>query len=108
MDFIKNIARKKIKAAPAGPNDAKREKAQMQVWGKVTNASGKTIEATWTGPEGYTFTAHAALLITRRVLNGDFKTGFHTPSRLYGQDLSLEVAGTERKVIGMTNKSNDE
>ena len=98
-NFVKNMARKKIHAAPAGPNDAKREKAQMQVWGKVTNAIGKSVSATWMGPEGYTFTAHAALIITKRVLNGNFTTGFHTPAGLYGQDLAMEVAGTERQLL---------
>ena len=99
LEFVENIARKKVKAAPAGPSDSRREKSQMQVWGKVINAAGKSLEATWMGPEGYTFTAHAALLITQKVLNGNYKIGFQTPSRLYGQDLSMEISGTSRNII---------
>ncbi len=96
MEFVKNTFRKKIKSKPAGPNDTSREKAQMQVWGKVTNAAGQSIEGTWVGPEGYTFTAHAALCIAKKVLSGNYKIGFHTPSRLYGADLAMEIEGTKR------------
>lgn len=99
LEWVKNQARKKIKAAPAGPSDTRRAKSTMQVWGKVTNSKGQKIEATWTGPEGYTFTAHSALLVTQKVLKGQFKVGFHTPSSLYGQDIAMEVKDTKRQII---------
>jgi short subunit dehydrogenase-like uncharacterized protein len=91
LEFVKNKARAKVKARPAGPSDQKREKSKMQVWGKVTNAEGKTLEANWLGLEGYTFTALSALHITREVLNGNFKTGFQTPAGLYGADLVFKI-----------------
>lgn len=97
-EFVKNFFRKQIKAKPAGPSDSKRDKSKMQVWGKVTNAQGKSIEATWIGPEGYTFTAHSALIIVKKVLESNFKTGFYTPSKLYGQDLAMEIENTKRQL----------
>lgn len=99
MEFVKNIFRNQIKAKPAGPNDARREKSKMQVWGKVTNANGQSVEATWIGPEGYTFTAHSALIITKKILEGNFKVGFQTPSKLYGHDLAMEIENTKRQLI---------
>jgi short subunit dehydrogenase-like uncharacterized protein len=89
-EMVKNIFRKKIKAQPAGPSDSRRAKSKMQVWGKVTDAQGKSIEATWIGPEGYTFTAFSALTIVKKVLEGHFEIGFHTPSQLYFDDMALE------------------
>jgi len=41
-------------------------------------------------------TAHTALLIAKRILNGDLKPGFQTPSMAYGADLILEVPGVVR------------
>lgn len=98
-DIVKNYFRKKISAKPAGPSDSKRDKAKMQVWGKVTNEKGQYIEANWIGPEGYTFTAHSALLVVKKVLDGNFKPGFQTPSKLYGQDLAMEIEQTKRQIM---------
>jgi short subunit dehydrogenase-like uncharacterized protein len=95
-DFIKNWARKLINSRAVGPSDEARAGSSMQVWGRVANAAGQTVEATWVGPEGYTFTAHSALLVTQRVLNGHVQAGFHTPAGLFGPDLAMEVAGTKR------------
>jgi len=47
-------------------------------------------------PEGYTLTAATAVNIAEKVLNGNFKTGFMTPSLAYGSDLILETEGTKR------------
>jgi len=48
------------------------------------------------GPEGYTLTALTALAVVERVLTGDVKAGFQTPSRVYGADFILGVPGVER------------
>jgi short subunit dehydrogenase-like uncharacterized protein len=98
MDFMKNRLRKKIKSRPAGPDDAIREKARSLVWGEVSNGK-ETISATWSGVEGYTFTARSALLITQKIYQGNWKKGFKTPGMMYGADLVMEVEGGVRKMI---------
>ena len=45
-----------------------------------------------TTPEGYTLTALTSLEIVRRVLAGQGKPGFQTPSRVFGADF---IAGFE-------------
>ncbi len=99
MDFMKNRLRKKIKSRPSGPEDAVREKARSLVWGEVSNGK-ETIAATWSGLEGYTFTAHSALLITQKIYQNNWKKGFKTPGMMYGADLVMEVEGSVRKMIG--------
>ena len=97
-EFGKNRLRNKIKARPAGPNDKSREKSNSLVWGEVSN--GKTTwAATWSGLEGYTFTAHSALLITQKTMNGNWQKGFKTPAMMYGADLAMEIAGSTRADI---------
>jgi len=39
------------------------------------------------------------LMITKKVLAGDYKPGFQTPAGAYGADLILELEDTIRKDI---------
>jgi hypothetical protein len=55
-----------------------------------------TFSATSSGLEGYTFTAHSALLITQKTMNGNWQKGFKTPAMMYGVDLEMEVQGSVR------------
>lgn len=99
MEWFKNMARRRIKKGPAGPSERKRLKARTVVWGRVSNANGQHKEARLITPEGYTLTAISSLLITKKVLNGDCKTGFQTPAGCYGADLVMEVEGVVREEV---------
>ena len=50
-------------------------------------------------PEGYTLTAMTSLEIVRRVLAGDAKPGFQTPSSVFGADFITEFDGCVRTDI---------
>ena len=93
MEWVRNIIKKKIAQRPAGPNDEQRSKAIGYVWGKATNAAGQTATAGLCGPEGYTITLHATLLIAQKILNGQLATGYQTPAKVYGAGLIGEVPG---------------
>jgi hypothetical protein len=41
-------------------------------------------------------TALTTVEIMKRILNGDFKTGFQTPSLTYGADFILQFDGVKR------------
>lgn len=99
LPFVKARAIRQIKSKPAGPDDAKRARSTSLVWGEVTNASGTTKTVRLTGPEGYTMTAHASLIITGKVLEKSFKTGYQTPAGCYGEDLIMEVPGMTREDV---------
>ncbi len=93
-NFVRNIIRKKIKAKPAGPSDEQRQKSSSLVWGEVRNASGKKLTAGISCLDGYTLTAHSSLLISKKILEGNFKAGYQTPAGCYGENLVMEVPGT--------------
>lgn len=95
--FVRNLVQKKINNSPAGLEDAKREKSSSLVWGQVKDASGNTKTARLSGPDAYTLTAYSTLLITRKALDGNFKTGYQTPANAYGEDLVLEIKGVKRE-----------
>lgn len=75
------------KIPPGGPSDEERARGKTLLWGEASDDAGNRIEERLTVPEGYTTTALTALEITRRILAGDLKPGFQTPSMAYGPDL---------------------
>jgi short subunit dehydrogenase-like uncharacterized protein len=97
--FMRNRLLRKIRSGPPGPSDAERERNRSLVWGQVRDDAGKSVEARLRGPEGYTFTAHAALMIARRILAGDWKAGYQTPAGCYGADLVMDIPGVERTLV---------
>lgn len=99
LPFVKASSIRKIKARPAGPDDARRERSRSLVWGEVTNAAGEQRSARLHGPEGYTLTAMSSLIITRKILEGAFKAGYQTPAGCYGEDLILELPNVHREDI---------
>jgi len=98
LSFVRNYYKRKIKKMPAGPDDAMRAKAKSLVWGEVTNDQNEQMSATIQGPEGYTLTAISSLLITQKVLSGNYKSGYQTPAACYGADLVLEIDGVTRSI----------
>jgi len=86
-----------IRNRAPGPSDAARASGGTVVMGMVEDGQGKKAVARWTGPDGYTLTAHASLNAVARLLAGGIATGFQTPSRAFGPDFSLEPAGTSRE-----------
>ncbi|MCW3108007.1 MAG: Saccharopine dehydrogenase [Segetibacter sp.] len=98
--FVRMLVKKKIDNQPPGLDDIKREKASSLVWGQVSDNAGKVKTARLSGPDAYTLTAISTLLITRKVLGGDFKTGYQTPAGAYGEDLVMEIPGVKREVVG--------
>jgi short subunit dehydrogenase-like uncharacterized protein len=94
-EFVRNIIRKKIKAKPAGPSDEQRKNSSSLVWGEASNASGEKITACISCLDGYTLTARSSLIISKKILEGNFKTGYQTPAGCYGENLIMEVPGTK-------------
>ena len=48
------------------------------------------------GPEGYAFTALAALALAEKALDGEAVAGFQTPAKAFGPDFVLDIAGVTR------------
>ncbi|MEO6540927.1 MAG: hypothetical protein ABIN74_08065, partial [Ferruginibacter sp.] len=95
-NFVRNMIRKKIKARPAGPSDEQRQKSSSLVWGEISNGSGKKLNACISCFDGYTLTAHSSLLIAKKILEGNFKTGYQTPAGCYGDNLVMEIPNTKQ------------
>ena len=94
---IKALLAGAIRRRPPGPSDQARATGSTVVVGEVSAPGGQIVRARFTGPEGYTFTAIAAVNAMVRVLRGEVEPGFQTPARAFGPDFSLQVPGTRRE-----------
>jgi short subunit dehydrogenase-like uncharacterized protein len=80
-----------------GPTDADRAAGRTTVYGEATDATGRRAVSLLRGPDVYALTALAAVEIVERVLRGDAKPGWQTPSTAYGPDLPLALPGVTRE-----------
>ncbi|MCC5944643.1 MAG: saccharopine dehydrogenase NADP-binding domain-containing protein [Bernardetiaceae bacterium] len=99
LSAVKNLLGKVVRARVSGPDATARAEGHSLFWAEVRNSQDEVFRAMLRTPEGYTLTALTAVAITERVLKGDYKIGFQTPSRAYGADFILEFEGTERIVL---------
>lgn len=94
-DTVKNLFRKKIDQRPEGPDEDQRKTGTSNIWGRVENEEGDNIEAAFQTAEGYRLTAEMSLHIAKKVVQGDMKPGYQTPSSLYGWELIFEHPDTQ-------------
>jgi short subunit dehydrogenase-like uncharacterized protein len=92
---VKDYLLKQIDKKPAGPSEEKRTNSKMFLWGKVCDGHTEKTSLLET-MNGYALTAKTSVLIAQKILSGNFKTGFQTPSMAYGAELILEVEGSKR------------
>jgi short subunit dehydrogenase-like uncharacterized protein len=93
---VMGLLKQRVQSGPPGPTEEERVKGVSYLWVMVEDGSGGRAESRLQTPEGYTLTALASLLIVRKVLGGQVRPGFQTPSSAYGPDLVLEIPGTVR------------
>lgn len=76
-----------------GPDEQQRMNSFMLLWAEVESADGRRYALRAKVPEGYTFTAVAALASVKRVLRGDCGKGALTPSLAFGADFLDSLPG---------------
>ncbi|HEY0679827.1 MAG TPA: saccharopine dehydrogenase NADP-binding domain-containing protein [Chitinophagaceae bacterium] len=97
--FVRSFIKKKIDRRAPGPTDEQRTNAKALIWGQVTDNKGEKISARMSCPDGYTLTMLASLVISKKILDGNYKAGYQTPASAYGEDLILEIPGVKREEI---------
>ena len=81
---------------PSGPTKKQNETGFSLMVGEMRDAK-QIVRAKLRVPEGYQITAFTTVEIMKRILNGGLKTGFQTPSLVYGADFILQFDGVERE-----------
>ncbi len=98
-DFMRNLIRKIINKQSPGPDDATRATSVSLIRAEVRNAKGEKVVAVMQTPEAYALTASSMLLVSQKILNGNFKPGYQTPATAYGENLVMELEGVYRSEL---------
>jgi short subunit dehydrogenase-like uncharacterized protein len=94
-DFVKWFIGKFF--AP-GPSAEKNQTGFSLLIAEATDGN-QAVRAKLRTPEAYYLTALTSVEIVKRILDGNLKAGFQTPSRVYGADFILQFAGVTREVL---------
>lgn len=88
---VRRVAQAAIERFVPGPTRHERDTARTEVWGRVTDASGRALEGRLTVAEGYAFTALSAVAAVERLMAGEVGPGAHAPASAFGADFVLEL-----------------
>ena len=83
-------------ANPHGPSRRRNETGFNLMVGEMRDKN-QVVRTKLRVPEGYWLTMLATVEIMKRILNGDYKPGFQTPSLAYGTDFIMQFDGVERE-----------
>ena len=93
---VKGTLKQALRLMRSGPTEERRRNGFNLIVGEARNDVGGSVSSKLKTPEGYSLTALATVEIMERILNGDLKPGFQTPSLAYGSDFILGFEGVER------------
>lgn len=82
-----------------GPDEEERATGRSYVWGEARSSEGSWVQGRLVAPEGYAFTAVAAVECVRRTLGGGVAPGAWTPARAFGPALVEELPGVETEPL---------
>ena len=99
MQFAQSFLKAQIARMPEGPSDEVLRTGRRVLVGVVTNGNGENARARVTTAQGNVLTAQAGVEIARRVIAGEVKAGFQTPSLVYGPDFILQFEGAAREEL---------
>lgn len=98
LGVVQSALAKQIEKKVKGPTAQMRESGKSYLWGKVTDAAGKSVESTLDTPEGYHLTMKTGVDIALRVQAGEVKPGYQTPAKAFGPDYVVKFEPTAFKL----------
>jgi len=90
------VLKQALRLVRSGPTEERRRNGFSLFIGEAVNNKGTSVSSKLKTPEGYTLTALTTVEIMKRILDGDLRAGFQTPSLAYGTDFILGFEGVER------------
>jgi short subunit dehydrogenase-like uncharacterized protein len=95
VDAVRRQAERLIEARVEGPDAAARQEHRSHIWAEARAADGRSAQAWLNIPEGYAFTAVAAVRAVEETLARK-PQGAHTPAVAFGADFVLSIEGCLR------------
>ena len=94
---VKRILKWAVDIGLKGPTAERRKSASAIFVGEVIGQKGERLVSKLITPEGYTCTALTTVEIMKRILRGELKPGFQTPSMAYGSNFIMQFEGVRRE-----------
>ncbi len=91
--FIQKVIKSIISTFVKGPNNLKREKSKIVVWGEVKDKNNKSVKGMFSIGNGYDVTASGAIEAVVHLLNNTEDSGFYTPALLLGTSILKKLPG---------------
>ncbi len=95
VEAIRHGAERLIEARVHGPDETARHEHRSHLWAEARAADGRRAQAWLDLPEGYAFTAVAAVRAIEQTLARGPR-GAHTPAGAFGADFVLSIEGCLR------------
>jgi short subunit dehydrogenase-like uncharacterized protein len=92
--LVQSLLKRAVGRLP-GPSAETRAKTRGQLWGRVTDGSGKTATGTITTLDPYDLTADSVVRIAQRLGTGTIAPGAYTPSQALGADFVRDLDGSK-------------
>jgi len=86
LNAVQNFLKARVDKSVTGPDENKRAKAKVAVWGEARNAKGEVKTAYVKTQNGYDVTATGPIAIIKHLLANEVSNGSITPSILMGKD----------------------
>lgn len=101
---IQQLLAKQIEKRVKGSDEQTRSRGRSQLWGRVTDDAGNSVEGTLVTLEGYRLTAEASVESTMRLLEGTL-SGALTPSMAFGSRFIEEFDDSDLQIEGDAKES---
>jgi short subunit dehydrogenase-like uncharacterized protein len=100
---VQRMLTRRVDRGQAGPSEETRERVRSHFWGRVTDATGHSVEGTLETPEGYKLTVMTSLECVKRIVAGQGKDGplppgAHTPSTAFGAGFIKGFEGCDLRI----------
>lgn len=95
LGFVRGLLHAALKLGWAGPSERGRQASYVTIVAEIEDADGRRAAARLHAPDPYGFTAKAVTKVATRVLRGDLKVGYQTPSSAYGAAFVRQFEGVE-------------
>ena len=89
--FVRFLLNLSLVLGRPGPSEDVRRSSSVTIIAEIGHEDGKRATARLHVPDPYGFTARTVIAATMRVLHGDLKIGYQTPSTAYGADFVKQV-----------------
>ena len=100
LPWVQRFLKRQVERRVQGPTEDERHRGRVHLWGRVTDASGRSVEGVGEVREGYSLTVEASLSCVKRLLEapGSVAPGARTPASAFGPELLTSLPDCSLRV----------